>query len=321
MMNSLSKLVSYQHKIISLRNELTLQTEICNRNDRFNGIDSSGLGDKTKVRDVLDVYNGLVELNTSLDQKLDILIQSLEDEINIAGALLEKDPEYINKFNEQSWPIGLIDPYQTANQQYLIDIQQQLTQYAMWKFPGLQLYPQSKQWTDVMLASDPVYLVACIKDTLSHIIEHYPGLYQRRLRLYSSVVSSDTIDRSLKFLPQNQIGYVVMWNTPLYLTSDLLRQYLESIYNVLRPGGVCVFNYNNCSIPASAKLAEDKLFSFSTSNIIKQMTSNIGFENVLFTDVELPDLTYTHMSWVEIRKPGTLSTIKAHQPLAEIIEN
>jgi len=319
-MTSLSNLVNCRHKIISLRDELILRDEITQRLNRFKDIDLSFLSDKTNNVEILNHYNSLLELNSSLDQSLNNFIESLDRQIHEQGSILEQDSEYIDKFNEYAWPIGTIDPYNTPTQQYLSDIQQQLTQYTSWEYPGLQLYPQSKQWTDVMLASDPVYLIALRKHTLKPIIEHYPTLYQNRLRLYSSNDFENIIDRTLEFLPRNQFGHTVMWNTPLYLTSNYLEQYLKTIFDLLRPGGVCAFNYNNCSIPASAKLAENKIFSFMTPQLIKDMCNRIGFDNVIFKDVALDDVTYTHVSWVALYKPGTLSTMKSHQTLAQIIE-
>lgn len=319
-MTSLRDIVSYRNRINDLRAEFTLCDEIRSRSDRFNSVDSSPMTDKSKINEISGTYNTLMELNSTLDKSLTDLIESLDSEIDSQGKLLEQDPEYINKFNEHSWPIGLVDPYYTVNQRYLIDIQQQLTQYALWKYPGLQLYPQSKQWTDVMLANDPVYLVALAKHTLSHITEQYPTIYQNRIRRYSSALTENIVDRSLKFLPQNQFGYVIMWNTPLYLISDYLKQYLKSIFDILRPGGVCVFNYNNCNIPASAKLTEEKIFSFMTPNLITKIAQDLGFNGITFKDVALDDLTYTHVSWVELQKPGVLTTIKSHQPMAKIID-
>lgn len=318
-MTSLSELVSYRTKIYELHDKLTLDAEIRNRCNQFSGLNPVPLDDKSKIEEVLNIYSRLTELNSTLEEKLNDIIQLLDYQIDAHGKLLEQDSEYISKFNEHAWPIGTIDPYQTVDQKYLIEIQQQLTQHAMWKFPGVQLYPQSKQWTDVMLANDPVYLVAVAKGSLEHIIEQYPALYQNRLRLYATGPWED-VDRSLKFLPQNQIGYTVMWNISLYLISDYLKQYLKSIFDILRPGGVCVFNYNNCTITASAKLAENKIFAFMTPKIIKEVADEIGFENIIFKDIALEDLTYTHISWVELRKPGVLTTIKSHQPMAKIID-
>jgi SAM-dependent methyltransferase len=319
-MTSLNNLVSCQHKVISLRDELILRDEITSRLNRFKGIDLSFLPDQTNNTEILNQYNNLLDLNFSLSTSLDNFIEYLDNQIHAQGAVLEQDSEYINKFNEHAWPIGLIDPYNTHNQQYLSDIQQQLTQYTSWEYPGLQLYPQSKQWTDVMLASDPVYLIALHKSTLKPIIQHYPTLYQNRLRLYSSNDLGTSVDRTLEFLPRNQFGHAIMWNTPLYLVSTYLEQYLKSIFDLLRPGGVFAFNYNNCSIPASAKLAENKIFSFLTPRMIKDMCARIGFDRVIFKDVALDDVTYTHVSWVALYKAGTLATTKSHQALAQIIE-
>ena len=318
-MTTLSDLAGYRLRLSSVCHELTLHTEILNKCGLFNGIDSSAIKYRTKIDKIVEAYTQLSELNSNLDMSLQDLIQSLDDHIDEHAKLLEEDSDYTNKFNEFCWPIGLIDPYYTEGQSYLKNIQQELTQFSAWKFPGLQLYPQSKQWIDVMLASEPLYLVSLARQTALDLISEYPQLYQNRVRVYASALSN-TIDRSLDFLPQHQFGYVVMWNTPLYLSSTILNEYLTSIYNLLRPGGILVFNFNNCAIPASAKLAENKIFSALTSTAIQKMANSIGFVDTVFHDVALDGLTHTHISWVKLSKPGKLTTIKSHPTLAKIIE-
>lgn len=316
----LSNLVNYRNKIIELQDQLSLQEEISSKLVRFSNLDSPVPETNSIVQEISKNYNDISKLNSQLELNLSNLIQQLDSAILAVGLQLEKDSDYVNRFNEFAYPIGLLDPYQTPDQQYLTELQQQLTQHALWKYPGLQLYPQSKQWTDVMLANDPVYLVALSKKPLTEIIQPYPALYQNRLRLYACSETGEDVDRSLNFLPKEQFGYCVMWNISLYLASDYLNQYIKSIFNLLRPGGVCIFNYNNCTITASAKLAEEKIFSFLTPSMLEQMAKDAGFETVTFKDEPLEGLTYTHVSWVELRKAGTLVTAKSHQTLAQIIE-
>lgn len=319
-MTSISSLVNYKNHISRLRNNSSLRDSIMVSINEFNNTSLLELPEKDIINKLLNIYDNLYSSSIELYKTLDDIISMIDTSIDTMCLEAEKDPSYRDKFNEFSWPVGTLDPYDTGDQQHLKDLQQQLTLHTIWQYPGLQLYPQSKQWTDIMLASEPVYLVALNKGLLHSIIEPYPALYQNRLRLYATGLNETIVDRSLKFLPQNQFGYVVMWNISLYLLSEYLEQYLRSIFDILRPGGICVVNFNNCDILSSAKLAEDGIFSFMTTRIIKKMCEDIGFESIIFKDVELNNVTYSHMSWVELRKAGVLTTSKLHPTMAKIIE-
>jgi hypothetical protein len=52
---------------------------------------------------------------------------------------------------------------------------------------------------------------------------------------------------------------------------------------------------------------------------LTKLLNEIGYEITALHDDETNDAFNTHVSWVEIKKPGTLTTSKAHQALAQIV--
>ena len=80
----------------------------------------------------------------------------------------------------------------------------------------------------------------------------------------------------------------------------------------LRPGGVILFTYNNCDMPAGASYAETYFMSYVPKSMLMPMCESLGFEIIYSQDFE------PAMCWVELRKPGKLRTVKAHQALGEI---
>jgi SAM-dependent methyltransferase len=104
-----------------------------------------------------------------------------------------------------------------------------------------------------------------------------------------------------------------------YLSADKIEQYLKEVFQLLRPGGHFVFSYNNCDIEGPALAAELQVASFVTARWLVKLCDEIGYELNELHDVETGDAFTTHISWVEIKKPGNLRTVKAAQALAQII--
>ena len=100
-----------------------------------------------------------------------------------------------------------------------------------------------------------------------------------------------------------------------------------------------MFSYNNCDMESAAALVDNKQACWASSDQIKQLAENIGFEVIASYDLEskftstptwtIRDETildpYRYdwetnnwTSWIEIRRPGTLTTIKLGQAMGTI---
>jgi hypothetical protein len=105
---------------------------------------------------------------------------------------------------------------------------------------------------------------------------------------------------------------VFSWNFFNYLTLANIESYLKQTYELLRPGGVIMFSYNNCDMPAPAAYADSYFMSYAPKSLLLPICERLGYELVSSTDLE------PAVSWLELRKPGELKLIKAHQVLGEI---
>lgn len=176
------------------------------------------------------------------------------------------------------------------------------------KYACLEIGPGDGVWTPFLVAGDPLYLVDIQQEFLDSTAFKFPEQYRKRLRPYL-LEFNDCFN--LSKLPQNQIGFVFSWNVFEYFPATETRLYLESCYNVLRPGGRMLFSYNNCNFIECVNHAEMGNKSWMTEEILLSICSEIGFE------IEKTDSS--EESWMLIKKPGELKTVKTHQALGEII--
>ena len=160
-------------------------------------------------------------------------------------------------------------------------VRSRIGSYTDWKYPGLEIGPGDGQWTDALVACDPLYLVDYNDEFLNSTVNTFNKKYQARLRCYTNRGAG------LHMLPQEQFGFVFSWNTFNYLSFDQITEYLEEIYKVLRPGGACMFSYNNAERHLCAIRAEDQLMSFVPKSILCAMIEEFGFEQIKAEDADL----------------------------------
>jgi hypothetical protein len=180
-------------------------------------------------------------------------------------------------------------------------------------YPGLILGCKFKEWIDCMLASDPLYINNFAVYNLEEITNTYPAEYQRRLRLYSNRV----VDYEV--LPREQFGIIISWDYFPYIRQNDLILYLIKVYDLLRPGGTFIFNYNNHYLVSTAKNIEQGFISSHCYSELIKTCNKLGFQ--IISDnwhEETINSEFDDVSWFELRKPGDLSTVKLAQVLGSI---
>lgn len=187
--------------------------------------------------------------------------------------------------------------------------------YADWHYPGLEIGPGDGEWTEHLVGCDPLYLVDQHQEFIDSTKSKFTPEYQNRLRTYlvGHPAEYDGADTDISFLPDGQFGFVFSWNVFNYFPLEHIHRYLEHCYRILKPGGVMLFSYNNGENPACVKFVEQGWMSYMPKSLLLSLIERLGFELIQAFDED----DFIH--WVEIRKPGVLKTVKAHQAMGEII--
>ena len=201
-------------------------------------------------------------------------------------------------------------------------VTRRISPYSDWKYPGLHFGGRMKELTSIMVASDPLYVVDFLHTQVDATVTQFNDLYQRRICPY--VINNTTyryplIDDTLLDLPQDQFSIILSWNLFIYMTKNVARKYLVNIFSLLRPGGMVMFNFNNCSLFEGCLAASSTILSYLSYDLLKEIAEEIGFEVHYSTDIPTSHELITSLGWIELKKPGKLSTIKAHQVLGRVI--
>ena len=178
--------------------------------------------------------------------------------------------------------------------------------YTNWKYPALEIGCRDGEWTKHMVAADPLYIVDQFREFTESATKDFTEIYQRRIRVYLIQ------EHDMSALPQNQMGFVFCWNFLNYCSLDTIKEYLKEVKNLLRPGGTFMFSYNDGDRPGGAGMAEGFFMSYMPRSMLIPMCESLGYEIVA------DEARDRSISWLEIRKPGELKTVKAHQVMGEI---
>ena len=240
-------------------------------------------------------------------------ISELDSEIDDVSVATFNNDEYRTNFHENQIQGPEFNNSLILSAESESAIISKITEYSDWHYPALQINPRNKKWIDPMVSADPLYLTHCNLTLVKEIIKSYPDLYQNRLRLY------EIVDRNFSKLPQAQFSFVLCWDYFNYLSLDKIEKYIREVWKLLRPGGRFMFSYTNCDLAGPALRAESLACAYASSRWLKKLCIEIGYEISDLKDFDTGDAFNTHVSLAILKKPGDITTVKAAQAIAEII--
>lgn len=181
-----------------------------------------------------------------------------------------------------------------------------------WRVPGMIIRPGHESFVEEMVPLDPLYLVDRNAELLEPAISGFTAEYQQRLRSYC-ISDLDINTKIFDQLPQNQFGFVFAYNYFNFRPVEVIYRYIEEFYSLLRPGGTVIFTYNECDIAHGVALAE-VFMSYSPGHKIRDHAEDVGFE-IVTNQIGPYDI-----AWFELRKPGTITSLRGGQTLAKIVQ-
>lgn len=304
--------------LINFRDELT------GKIDEFTGgldhfIDSKGIllkiiqinnfnaGYDSEIDQAINDLDGLRPIFDNIIANLKNMLYQVDQQIHLVANQTFNTPEFQNNFvRPDEWQPALI-----FNSQLEDTIRVRIRQYSDWRFPGLQMHTKSVDLINCMVPCDPLYLLDDELTKLTNLTSVYPQQYQNRLRLYTT--------NQIQELPQDQFGFVLVWNFLEFMSHEQVTNILQTIYNLLRPGGYLMFTYSNGDEIITAKQILANRFNYNNERQIEKTCREIGFEIVAKENMNNNGQDPSIISWFEIKKPGDLKTIRAHQILGQII--
>ena len=277
----------------------------------------TAVGRETVLEDagetVLTLNKDLDRIYTDLDfcqDRFDLIIEKINQDIQQESQKFYTD-NYSLELQVESEAVDNIRKVRVMTLSHTLKetIISRIQLHTNWRYPALEIGCRDGEWTGYMVAADPLYITDQYRDFLESTLSHFTPEYQQRLREYL------VRDANFGALPQAQFAFVFCWNFLNYRSLDTIKEYVKSVRDLLRPGGVFMFSYNNGDRHEQAGYAEGHWMSYMPKSMLIPMCESLGLEILHSEDTRNEG---TAVSWIEIRKPGELATVKAHQVLGEI---
>ena len=189
-------------------------------------------------------------------------------------------------------------------------IQQRLKLYTSWQHPGMVLRPAHAKYVEDLVACDPMYFVDTSDQLLELTESWFTPEYQLRLRRY--VIEEYSDQPAFINLPAGQFGLIYAFHFFNYRPWPVLQQYLKECFELLRPGGVLAFTYNNCDLANRVGKVEHYSACYTPGRMVRAYADELGYD-IIFDKDDAPNT-----SWMELRRPGIYSSIRGGQTLAKI---
>ena len=309
---SLSELVGFRNR---LNNIVTVDGVKNSIDDICTLIENTNVNSNTH-KEQLSLYN---EKFQSIKQQLD----SVSEDVANHNKLISEELERVSKkFYASNYDLELAyDSAQSIRDGRQLTMsnkademfRQRIKMYVDWRFPILELGCRDGDMTNELVAGDPLYIVDNYQEFIDNTLSKFNDQYKNRVRPYLIQEESGQPNiLDIQKLPIGQFGFIFSFNYFNYRSIQGLKDYLGQAKELLRPGGAMMFTYNNSDLEQQAAFAESYFMSYMPKSLLIPLCQSVGFDYVTSFDIG-------NLSWIEIRIPGELESIKAHQAMAKIV--
>ena len=241
-------------------------------------------------------------------------LNKLKAQLNLKIAIAEKpwfQESYTLYEGEKHYSAEFILNLRKPHTPDTAPFRERLTQYANWKYPAIIIRPGLESFIENMVAYDPLYLIDLNHDYLIPALGKFNQQYQNRLRTYSVV--EEIGQEILNKIPNDQFGMCLAYNYFNFRPFEIFKKYLSEVYQKLKPGGVFAFTFNDCDRTSAVILVENYYCCYTPGYLVRELALSMGYE-ILYSWNDAGPAT-----WLELKKPGELESIKGGQTLAKIL--
>ena len=307
----LSQLINYRNELDKMsaepvRRQVDLQLESINHlvasTEPQIGTYTQTLG--LKKQNVLNHITEFEQCFVELKQQVSALIEQLEK-----PAFQESYRLYEEEMCGETVEY-ILDRRPNITDQTINMFKARISNYSNWQHPGIIIRPGREPWINDLVSFDPLYVIDEDYDLLKPCLENFPEVYQRRVRCY---VTNERKDNPiLHKIPDSQFAMCLVYNFFNFRPLEVIKQYLAEIYQKLKPGGMLIMTFNDCDRWQAVDLVERSFACYTPGTLIRQLSESIGYEQVFSWNDGGPS------TWLELKKPGVLTSLKGGQTLAKI---
>ena len=109
------------------------------------------------------------------------------------------------------------------------------------------------------------------------------------------------------------VKFIEVYNYFNYRPFEIIKIYLNEIYEKLLPGGVLAMTFYDCDRYQAMQAVDQYITCYTPGTLVRGWAKYLGFEEVFCHQDDGASV------WIEFRKPGQLSSLRGGQALAKIL--
>lgn len=275
---------------------------------KFPGVDQRMASSKSQID------QSLQDFNSAIDQLKKIIQSNIEI----------WEPAYFQSSHKLHLRQQGFTDEQILSRHILLDeskreyVNSRLAMYGDWHHAGAVIRPGKENFLQKMVALDPLYVCDANHNLMTASLSHFPPEYQNRVR--RCVIADSAYDASTQLnlnqinkIPHGQIGTILIYNYFNHKPLDFILSCFYTISMWLKPGGTVLFTFNNCDHASAVELVEKEAACYTPGRLLLSGIEKAGLQIVHTYDLN------SAVTWVEAKKPGTLTSMRAGQSLARTV--
>lgn len=262
-------------------------------------------------------------LSTCISQKNEAarsLLLHMNSHVNASVISIEKD--YLNENDRWcDWVLGLsatdhqsfIDAIYTNDQSKdsitASHFKRKISQRSNWQHACLLWHNDSIANIEDYYGFHTIYVINRFMrdDIYVPVLSQINSAQRRKIRQYNY--------DDLPSLPKEGINEVAAKNYFTHLKVTEIKKDLSMIAEILAPGGILSFNFNDCNTVVGARLFESKMRSYVTGFMMQEVLRELNLEIIHWENIEDCMTTY-----VEVQKSGQFKSKKLNITMGKILD-
>jgi SAM-dependent methyltransferase len=250
-------------------------------------------------------FNKFNDMLKEIKHKVQCQIEQIQPDYFVESYKLY-DQEMCNETAEYILKRQLKMSYETK-----LALQTRLANYTSWQHAGMIIRPGLETFIYDMVSFDPLYVIDDSYELLEPMVKKFPVQYQRRLRQY--VINEKQSEPMMSKIPDAQFGMCLSFYLFNFRPLEIIKKYLTEIYKKLKPGGVLIMTINDCDYERAVELAENHFACYTPGYLVLDLVKSLGYEILYVWNCD------GSTTWIELSKPGPLTTLKGGQSLAKVV--
>lgn len=273
---------------------------------------NSALKDKNfDLTQIEQMYYSILNKNNEILKAIQDAIENVDQQIIERGLESSIEHEHNNSFNEER--LLTTGTATESSPELELVLERIIKKYTGWQYPSLYFsVNNNNSRLDHMSATEPLYILGPTQEHLQSWVCGYPDVHRRRLRLYA--LNQNGFDQ----LPKGQFGFIICWDYFPLLTIGLVKSYVQQLTELLRPGGILLFNYSNAELRGVADQVDQEILPWASKSYLKKLVNSLDLKVVDSYDFFFNE-SGNSTSWFLIEKEGTLKTSRRSSVLGEIL--